>query len=628
LLDAEEAAAAADAMTGRYPRVRVMPFLAGRPCGIHGIVLDDGVVALRPVEHVVVRTPGEPRLRLVGFGTVWDAPGWACDELRAVARRVGAVLAQAGHRSSFVVDGVLTADGFRATGWRPGWDQTIGYLDAALPDVPYLLLHHALAAGAPAGVPAAELEELLLSAGEGRRHARIETTLDERPDLPADQPLVRDGTGWREAASGAEPHGRLVVEPDGQDWALRIELDAERLGRGPSFAPRATELLNWLDRSHHTRVGEPTPAKDPRPRPTIRRSLSLSAPLRRMPHRMLREMLRQLPPDTPPDGPQGPVALLEDRIAGLLGKPAALFFPSGTMAQQVALRVHAERSGRHTFAGHPQTHLDVWEERGYAVVHGLRFHPVGDRNALMGTAELAAVGEPLAAVIWELPQRDIGGQLPSWHTLRDQVGWARDSGAAAHLDGARLWEAQTFYRRSFAEIAALFDTVYVSLYKSLEGVRGAVLAGDTATIAAAQVWRQRLGGGIRDAWPLAAAALVGLDDVLPRMAAFRDHAIAIAAAINADGTARTVPDPPQTPLFHVHLPASRPAAERAAAELLADHGVQLFTRPRTAPDPATCSFEVTVGENAMAFTPEEVVGHIRDLMLRVHSATRPRPRRT
>jgi len=68
----------------------------------------------------------------------------------------------------------------------------------------------------------------------------------------------------------------------------------------------------------------------------------------------------------------------------------------------------------------------------------------------------------------------------------------------------------------------------------------------------------------------------------------------------------------------VHLPASKPAAERAAADLLAEHGVQLFGRLRTAPDPATCSFEVTVGENAMAFTPEEVVGHIRDLMHRAH----------
>ena len=80
--------------------------------------------------------------------------------------------------------------------------------------------------------------------------------------------------------------------------------------------------------------------------------------------------------------------------------------------------------------------------------------------------------------MWELPQRDIGGLLPAWDDLREQVVAARERGAATHLDGARLWEAQPFYGRPHAEIAGLFDSVYVSLYKGLQGVRGAVLAAD------------------------------------------------------------------------------------------------------------------------------------------------------
>ena len=348
----------------------------------------------------------------------------------------------------------------------------------------------------------------------------------------------------------------------------------------------------------------------------VQRSLFLHSDLRRRPYDMLRSMLAQVNPDTPPHGPNGPVAVLERRIASLLDKDEALFFPSGTMTQQVALRIHADRRGRRAFAAHPQSHLEVWEHRGYSVVHGLRCQPVGDRYRLMTLEDLAAAAEPLAAVVWELPQRDIGGQLPEWDDLLAQTVAMRERGAGLHLDGARLWEAQTYYQRPFAEIAALFDTVYVSLYKGLQGTGGAALAGDAAVIAEARVWRRRLGGDVYDAWPLALAALHGLDTLLPRLPAHRDHAVAIAAAINADGVARAFPNPPQTPLFHVHLPVGPDAAMRAADHMLTATGVELFGRVRSAPTPDRCSFEVSVGENAMTLTPGEVVTLIHELLRR------------
>jgi len=156
----------------------------------------------------------------------------------------------------------------------------------------------------------------------------------------------------------------------------------------------------------------------------------------------------------------------------------------------------------------------------------------------------------------------------------------------------------------------------VSLYKALQGTGGAVLATDAATAAEAVVWRRRLGGDAHDAWPVALAALHGLDTLLPRLPAHREHAIAVAAAINADGAARAAPDPPQTPLFHVHLPVGPAAARRGAAALLADTGTELFGRIRTAPDPGRCSFEICVGDNTMGFAPHDVVALIRDLLRR------------
>ncbi|MCG5457641.1 beta-eliminating lyase-related protein [Micromonospora sp. PSH03] len=347
---------------------------------------------------------------------------------------------------------------------------------------------------------------------------------------------------------------------------------------------------------------------------SVRRSLFLHSELRRRPYDLLRSMLAQVDPATPPNGPDGPVAALERRVASLLGTDEALFFPTGTMAQQVAVRIHADRRGRRAFAAHPQCHLEVWEQQGYAVVHGLRFQPVGDRHRLMTLTDLAAVAEPLAAVVWELPQRDIGGLLPEWDDLVAQTAAMRERGAAIHLDGARLWEAQTYYARPFAEIVALFDSGYVSFYKGLQGVGGAALAGDAALVAEARVWRRRLGGDVYDAWPLALTAMHGLDTLLPRLPAHREHAVAIAAAINADGTARAFPDPPQTPLFHVHLPIGPDAATRAADALLAADGVELFGRVRSAPAPDRCSFEVSIGENAMDLAPHEVVTLLHELL--------------
>ncbi|HEX8731970.1 MAG TPA: beta-eliminating lyase-related protein, partial [Ktedonobacterales bacterium] len=150
----------------------------------------------------------------------------------------------------------------------------------------------------------------------------------------------------------------------------------------------------------------------------------------------------------------GSGALIEDferEIASLLGKEAAVFMPSGTMAQQIALRIWSDRSGRRSVAFHPTCHLELHEQKGYALLHGLHGALVGDPDRLITLADLRARPEPLAALLLELPQREIGGQLPTWDALVEQTAWAHEHGAAAHMDGARLWEAGPTYGRSYAE---------------------------------------------------------------------------------------------------------------------------------------------------------------------------------
>ncbi len=101
-------------------------------------------------------------------------------------------------------------------------------------------------------------------------------------------------------------------------------------------------------------------------------------------------------------------------------------------------------------------------DRAFQRLHGLTGRPPGDPVRLMTFDDLTAIAEPPGALLIELPQRDLGGQQPDWDDLRAQTEWASDRGAAAHLDGARLWESAAGYGRPPAEIATLFDTVYVS----------------------------------------------------------------------------------------------------------------------------------------------------------------------
>ena len=187
------------------------------------------------------------------------------------------------------------------------------------------------------------------------------------------------------------------------------------------------------------------------------------------------------------------------------------------MAQQAVLRVHAGRRGRSTVVFHPESHLDRHEGRALERLHGLVGRPVGDRHRLLDLADLTAVAEAPAALVLELPQRDLGGQLPAWEELRAQTDWARERGAAVHLDGARLWEASAGYGRPPAEIAALFDTTYVSFYKGIGALAGCCLAGPEDVVAEVREWRGRMGGTLFGLWPGAASALTCLRRRLPLM---------------------------------------------------------------------------------------------------------------
>jgi threonine aldolase len=319
-------------------------------------------------------------------------------------------------------------------------------------------------------------------------------------------------------------------------------------------------------------------------------------------------MLASIPAGTVMDtyGQGGVVADLEAEIGRVLGKPAAVFVPSGVMAQQAVLRVHADARSRRTVIFHPMCHLEQHEGQAYQRLHGLIGRPAGQEDRLITMEDLTAVAEPPAALLLELPQRDIGGQQPAWDDLVAQVGWARERGAAAHMDGARLWESSAGYGRPPAEISALFDTVYVSFYKGIGALPGCCVAGPEDVIGQVREWRQRMGGTLYGLWPNAASALALLAERLPKFPSYLGHARAIAAALSGVPGITVVPDPPQVPMMHLLLRVAREDYAKAARRLAEDQGIWVPPTRTPTPDPAVQRLELSVGDATLEFTPAAV----------------------
>ena len=232
----------------------------------------------------------------------------------------------------------------------------------------------------------------------------------------------------------------------------------------------------------------------------------------------------------------------------------------------------------------------------------------------MTLADLRAIPGRLAAVLFELPQREIGGVLPAWKDLTRQVDHVRSRGAAAHMDGARLWESTPFYGKPPAQIASIFDTVYVSFYKGLGGLAGACLAGPEDVIAEARAWRKRHGGTLFGMWPYAAAALTGLRERLPLMPRYVEHAKAIARALSSVPGVEILPDPPQTSMMRLILRVDEKALNANACRIARERGIYTFKWSGPGLSPSTREVELTVGDATLDFTPREVAGIVDGLL--------------
>lgn len=311
-------------------------------------------------------------------------------------------------------------------------------------------------------------------------------------------------------------------------------------------------------------------------------------------------------------GNGGAVTQLETEVAATLGKPAAVFFPSGVMAQQSTLRVWCERSGSRRVAIPDRSHLLVHEEDGPRLLHGFRFEHLttGRRTATAGDLRGLATG--LGAAMVELPLRDAGCAVPGWEELAELSAAARELGVPLHADGARIWEAQPFLEHSLEEVAGLFDSVYVSFYKGLAGLAGAAVVGPEDVMAEVRRWRTRMGGTLFRMTPYAVAALVGLRDHLPRMADNLAWARAVAAELVEAGLPVT-PDPPHTNTFLVFARGVPDEINERLAGFMERERTQLTGPWWEADVPGYAVTEVVVGPAAQAHDPAKVARWVAEV---------------
>jgi threonine aldolase len=302
------------------------------------------------------------------------------------------------------------------------------------------------------------------------------------------------------------------------------------------------------------------------------------------------------------------VTELESMVRDLFGMEAARFMPSGCMAQPIALRIWAERVGHFEVAFHPTSHLELHEEKGYSALHRLKAHLLGDATRPTLAQDLEGLG-PISSLLIELPAREIGGQLPTWEELLELVAAARAKRIRLHLDGARLWEAQAFYERPFPEICALFDSVYVSFYKGIGALSGAMLLGPQDFIDEAVLWQRRQGGTLYSALSNIVSAKMRLESQLERMPLYRKRAREIAALWSAEEGAEVLPEVPQVNMFHLLLKGEADSLLLARDRAAEQHGIWLINYLREENGKARC--EVTIGEAGLALGDDELRDAIR-----------------
>jgi threonine aldolase len=279
------------------------------------------------------------------------------------------------------------------------------------------------------------------------------------------------------------------------------------------------------------------------------------------------------------------VHALQSRVAELLGKEAAVFAPSGTMTNQIGVRVHCQSGDE--FLCEAGCHIYNYEQGAYAQLSGLAVRPVEGRENILHVDQLRDLirgdNEHLVRtrlVCLENTHNRGSGRVLPYDGVAEICGWAHENGLATHLDGARLFNAVVAAGIAAREWAKHFDTVSVCFSKGLGCPIGSALSGPAPLMKEARRIRKLFGGGMRQAGVIAAAALYALDHHVDRLA--EDHAAAqiLAEAVRATNGLRLEPDRIDTNIVIFSVDAALATAHEFVAAL-AQRGVRTLAVSKT-----------------------------------------------
>jgi threonine aldolase len=237
------------------------------------------------------------------------------------------------------------------------------------------------------------------------------------------------------------------------------------------------------------------------------------------------------------------VRSLEERVAAMFGHEAAMFVPSGTMGNQIGMRLVCE-PGQEILCD-ADAHVVTYEMGAAAAIFGISTRTVVSDRGLLDADQLVAQVRPrddwhltaTAAIAVENTHNRGFGRVQPLDQLQKLWEWSRQADVAVHLDGARIWNASVASGVDLATYGRLADTASVCFSKGLGTPVGSVLVASAERIAAARLWRKRLGGGMRQVGVLAAACSYALDHHLPRLGEDHEHAQLLAKLLGVDPAA-------------------------------------------------------------------------------------------
>lgn len=296
----------------------------------------------------------------------------------------------------------------------------------------------------------------------------------------------------------------------------------------------------------------------------------------------------------------------EQKMARILGKEAAVFFPSGTMAQQIALRIWSDQRNSLPAAYHPLAHLEIHEQDGLKKIHGMEPVLLGEADRLIRFSDVEKLGNSVSSILIELPQRELGGELPDFAELEAISDYSKQNGIFLHLDGARLFEVLPYYGKTADQVCALFDSVYVSFYKGIGGVAGAILAGKAAFTEEAKLWKRRYGGDLISLYPYILAADYYLEKRLPKMAEYFEASKALAKQFNALQDVKTRPEVPVSNMFHVHVSRETDEMQAIFTAVQEKTDVGIVANLRDGTSAGSCQFELSLGDAIQDISREKL----------------------